>query len=83
MSSSPVGNALRGVPSAANRCSTPLHGMPQRAFPTALVGLAALLATPLSAAETDALKPAAIQTEDVPPIPAETVARLLSDTLGV
>jgi dipeptidyl aminopeptidase/acylaminoacyl peptidase len=40
-----------------------------------VVGIAASYGS-LAAAETDALKPAAIQTEDVPPIPAQLAARM-------
>ena len=72
-----VGNALRGVPRAANQRFLADHGTPQRGLPTALLVLIAFTASPTAvAAEGEVAKPAAIQTQDVPPIPAEFAARL-------
>src|SRR6478672_10263838 len=77
MSTVSVGNALRGVPRTGVDYQFEVPGRPQRTFPTALLTLVAVfLSVRLSAAEVDALKPAAIQTEDVPSIPAELTARL-------
>jgi dipeptidyl aminopeptidase/acylaminoacyl peptidase len=76
-----VGNALRGVQGPTTKPCRAKQGTPRGAFATALVALAFLFAVlapaATSASDADPLKPSAIQTQDVPVIPAEFTSRLM------